>query len=258
MLIDTHAHLADRAFDADLPEVLSRAYASGVKAILSVTESLEDAHKTLRLCLEHPMIRPALGLYPTILDQAQADLMIALIREHQSELAAIGEVGLDYWKVQDEADLTLQREIFARFIDLALELNLPLNVHSRSAGEPAIAMMLERGVRLAQLHAFGGKAASALPAVQAGYYFSCPPSIINSRQKQKLFRWLPLECLLLETDSPVLGPDPQQRNEPANLLIALSGLAEVKDMTLEALQTAIEENQRRLYELRLPSRVKTD
>ena len=81
-----------------------------------------------------------------------------------------------------------------------------------------------------QLHAFDGKASAALPAVEAGYFFSIPPSVVRSRQKQKLVKQLPLTCLLVETDSPVLGPEPGVRNEPANLPLAIRAIAEIKSL----------------------------
>jgi TatD DNase family protein len=116
---------------------------------------------------------------------------------------AIGEVGLDYWVIKNESKKQLQRDIFSSFIDLSREVDLPLNVHSRSAGRHAIALLRERGASRVQLHAFDGKAASALPAVEAGYFFSIPPSVVRSPQKQKLVKRLPLSCLIVETDSPV-------------------------------------------------------
>ncbi|MCK5008743.1 MAG: TatD family hydrolase, partial [Spirochaetales bacterium] len=129
---------------------------------------------------------------------------------HRDRLAGIGEVGLDRWIVKEEADRSVQETIFRRYIDLAIELDVPLNVHSRSSGRQAIATLLDRGALRVQLHAFDGKASTAGPAVEAGYFFSVPPSILRSRQKQKLVRALPLGSLLLESDSPVLGPDPQR------------------------------------------------
>jgi TatD DNase family protein len=156
-------------------------------------------------------------------------------------------VGLDHWKVKEETDREIQREIFARFIDLSLELDLPLNIHSRSAGRDAIALLLERGAKRVQLHAFDGKASTAEPAVEAGFFFSIPPSIVRSRQKQKLVRRLPTRCLLLETDSPVLGPEPGERNEPANVRVALQAVAEIKGIAEEALAETVWENSCRLF-----------
>jgi TatD DNase family protein len=177
------------------------------------------------------------------LDAAQADEIINLIREHRPRLAAIGEVGLDHWKVQDDEGRKLQREIFSRFIDLSLELDLPLNVHSRSAGRAAIELLLAKGARRVLLHAFDGKASAALPAVEAGFFFSIPPSVVRSEQKRKLVKVLPLSAILLETDSPVLGAVAGERNEPANLIIALKAVAEIKGMGEEEVRKVVLLNQ---------------
>jgi TatD DNase family protein len=246
-LVDTHTHLCDASFDADRTEVLERARKAGVAAVIAVSETLADAQRNLELAQNHALLRPAAGLYPTHLNRADAEAMVAFIRKERSKLWAIGEVGLDYWKVKEEAERDIQREIFGNFIDLSLELDLPLNVHSRSAGRHAIALLLERNARRVQLHAFDGKAVTALPAVEAGYFFSIPPSVVRSRQKQKLLKQLPLSCLLVETDSPVLGPSPDERNEPANIVIAIEAIAELKNVNREEVIETVSENTRRLY-----------
>ena len=159
----------------------------------------------------------------------------------------IGEVGLDHWKVESEEDRDLQGEIFALFIDLSLELNLPLNVHSRAAGRKTIELLLERGAKRVQLHAFDGRAAKALPGVEAGFYFSVPPSVVRSAQKQKLVQRLPLSSLLLETDSPVLGAVRDQRNEPANVGVSLEAICQIKELSPGEVVEAIAENTESLY-----------
>jgi TatD DNase family protein len=165
----------------------------------------------------------------------------------------IGEVGLDRWVVRDEAELEVQRVVFGQMIALGRELDLPLNVHSRSAGHHAIEQLLAAGATRVLLHAFDGRAQAAMPAVEAGYFFSVPPSVVRSRQKQKLVRRLPLGCLLVETDSPVLGPAHEERNEPKNARISLEAIAALKELRFEQVQTAVEENTRRLLgELAVP------
>ncbi len=248
-LIDAHAHICDSAFDEDRSLVLARAEAAGIAAIIAVGEDLADAEKNLALARRFPILRPAAGLYPTHLDPAAADEMAAFIRRNRDRLWAIGEVGLDFWVVKEEATRAVQREIFARFIDLALEMDLPLNVHSRSAGRHAVQMLLERGAGRVQLHAFGGKYSVARPAVEAGYYFSIPTSIVRSRQKQKLVSHLPLDRLLVETDSPVLGAERAVRNEPVNLPLAIGAIAEIKQVSEETVCAAVRQNARKLYRL---------
>jgi len=248
-LIDTHAHICDDSFNDDRAQVLARAEAAGVAAIIAVGEDLPDAEKNLALARQYPILRPAAGLYPTFLDPTAADEMASFIRRHRDRLWAVGEVGLDFWAVKQEKDRAVQREIFARFIDLASVLDLPLNVHSRSAGRHAVQMLVERGAARVQLHAFDGKFSTARPAVEAGYYFSIPPSVVRSRQKQKLVYHLPLERLLVETDSPVLGADRSVRNEPANLPLAIGAIAEIKQVSKEAVRAAVGLNAQDLYRL---------
>jgi TatD DNase family protein len=220
----------------------------GVVAVVAVSENVTDIETNLELARQIPeTIRPAAGLFPTILDPTEADAVVALIRANRDRLFAIGEVGLDLWKVQDAAGREVQSEIFRRFIDLSLELDLPLNVHSRAAGRPTIDLLLARGATRVQLHAFDGRAGKALPAVEAGFFFSIPPSVVRSVQKQKLVRRVPLECLLVETDSPVLGPDAETRNEPSNITVAVEAIAEIKQLPVAKVAAVVTENTVRLY-----------
>ena len=252
MLIDTHAHLCDAAFDGDRTEVLERARQAGIGTVVAVAETLAEAERNLELAALYPgMVQPAAGLFPTILDLEQAEKIAAWIHRHQGQLAAIGEVGLDFWKVQEDADREVQKQIFGLFIDLAQEVDLPLNIHSRAAGRQTIEMLLERGASRVQLHAFDGRAAKALPAVEAGYFFSVPPSIVRSAQKQKLIRQLPLTSLLVETDSPVLGPDAAARNEPANAKVSVQAIAEIKSLPHPEVAATVTDNTIRLYGQRL-------
>jgi TatD DNase family protein len=246
-LVDTHAHICDPAFDADRAEMLRRAATAGVGAVIAVGENISDARKNIELSAVHPMIRPAAGLYPTILDRDQARTMCSFIREKRSKLFAIGEVGLDFWIVKEDADKEVQKDIFKAFIALSKELDLPLNIHSRSAGRHAVALLLECGAARVQMHAFDGKASAAQPAVEAGYFFSIPPSVVRSRQKQKLVKSLPLSCILVETDSPVLGPEPNARNEPANVTVSIKTIAELKNVTEEEVMEAVTANTAKLY-----------
>jgi len=246
-LIDAHAHLNAEAFDDDLPAVLAAAESAGVRAILAVSETVAGAQLNLELAGRYPIIRPCAGLHPTVVDLEAAEAMVELIRANRDGLAAIGEVGLDYWIVQEPEQQEIQRQIFRRFIDLSNELELPLNVHSRSAGRHTIAFLREHGAKRVLLHAFDGKASAALAGVELGYYFSIPPSIVRSVQKQKLVRHLPLDRLLLESDAPVLGPEPTARNEPKNVRLACEAIAQIKALPVAEVARVTTENARRLF-----------
>ncbi len=247
-LIDCHAHLGDGVFDGDRSAVIDRAIANGVAAVVVVGETLEDATSNLELAEQYPgFVWPTAGLYPTHLDPEQAERIAQLLRDRRDDFVAIGEVGLDHWVLKEPDQWDEQRRIFETFIALAIELDLPLNVHSRSAGRATLEVLTECGATRVLMHAFDGRAVKARPGVDAGYFFSVPPSIVRSAQKQKLIRQLPLECLVLETDSPVLGPDPETRNEPANVTISLETIARIKDLPIHEVARATTDNARRLF-----------
>ena len=246
-IIDTHTHLYDPVFRNDRSNVLVESREAGIIGIISVSESLKDAEINLKLSEVHPELLPAAGLYPAILDLEQAQQIERFIVNHRALLVAIGEVGLDYWVAKEDEERQIQREIFSRFIDLAYEVDLPLNIHSRSAGREVIDLLLEKQATRVQLHAYDGKASGAMRAVEAGYFFSIPPSIVRSRQKQKLVKKLPLSAILLETDSPVLGPDGNERNVPPNIRTAAEAIAEIKEIAIDAVFEAAMQNTLRLY-----------
>jgi TatD DNase family protein len=246
-IFDTHTHMYAADFDADRAAVIKRARKAGVLRIITVSETLADARNNLTLARSHPELLAAAGLYPTHLKWDAALELHDFVRQHRDELVAIGGVGLDYWMVKDDQGRTIQRQIFKSFVKLSIELDMPLNVHSRSAGRKAVDLLIQNDAKKVQLHAFDGKAGSALLAVEAGYFFSIPPSLIRSRQKQKLVRQLPLSSLLLETDSPVLGPDPGRRNEPGNIITSLDMIAGIKNSSKEEVIEAVYDNTLRLY-----------
>jgi TatD DNase family protein len=247
--IDCHAHLADPVFDADRDLVLERARAAGVAAILCVSETPAEAERVLELAHRYPILKPCAGLYPTHLDLDAEREITAFIRRHRREIVAVGEVGLDHWKIEEATGQALQETIFRRQIRLALELDLPLNVHSRAAGRRAIEVLAEEGATRVLLHAFDARPATAEIGLARGYAFSIPPSIVRSRQKQKLVARLPLTALLLETDSPVLGADPGARNEPAAITAAAAAVAALKEVPIADVVAAATAHARRLFAL---------
>ncbi len=257
-MIDCHAHLGAGEFDGDRAAVIGRARKAGVDRVIVVSEDGADSHKTLDICECFPdVLSPALGLHPDRFGdrheppgEVELEAICTLIREQRQRLVAIGEVGLDYWVTKDETRRAAQRAFLARLASLAAELDLPLNVHCRSAGKVTLEVLREAGARRVLMHAFDGKAGHALAAAEElGYIFSIPPSVVRSRQKQKLVRLLPLEALALESDSPVLGPEPDQRNEPANVAVSLETIAAIKAVDPEEVRLRTTENARRLFRI---------
>lgn len=257
-MIDCHAHLAADAFDPDREAVRRRARAAGVRAVLVVGEDMLDNERVDRVaaepCEDGAALLPCFGLHPDRFadDRApptpdEVDALERLLRERAREVAAIGEVGLDRWYVKGEDRRRAQAELLERLAALSVELELPLNVHSRSAGKYAVELLLASGARRVLMHAFDGKASHAVRAAEQGHVFSIPPSVVRSQQKLKLVRRLPLESLALESDSPVLGPERGVRNEPANLAAARDVIAEAHGVGPERVTEITTANARRLF-----------
>lgn len=255
-LIDCHTHLTHEAFAADRAAVLERAHAAGVGLVAVVGQDLAENRAVLALAAETPLLLPFLGLHPDRFADGAEPLaaeeqaaILALIREHAAHITGIGEVGLDYWVCRDESRREAQREALRALARLAAELDLPLNVHSRSAGHYTLDLLLEAGAPRVLMHAFDGRASHAQRGAEAGYVFSIPPSVVRSEQKQKLIRALPLEALALETDSPVLGPEKGVRNEPANVLLSLRAIAEIKGVDEAEVRERTRAAARRVFNL---------
>ncbi|XP_011675695.2 putative deoxyribonuclease TATDN3 isoform X1 [Strongylocentrotus purpuratus] len=257
--IDCHCHLAADDFKEDIGEVISRAKGNGVEAVLVVAEHYGEFDRIIELSRSFPgFVLPCLGVHPVQglspdmqRSVTESDIVEALpaIEKYADQLVAVGEVGLDFTprNAKTSEDKDIQRLVLSKQIQLAKRLNLPLNVHSRSAGRPTIALLHEQGAEKVLLHAFDGKPSVAMQGIQYGYYFSIPPSIVRSEQKQKLVKQLPLERILLETDSPALAAEKQTRNEPSNIHISCDYIAEVKGVSAETVRQVTRENTLKLF-----------
>ncbi|KAL3049748.1 tatD DNase domain containing 3-like isoform X1 [Trematomus bernacchii] len=257
--VDCHCHISSKDFDKDLEEVVESSKQAGLLAILAVAEHAGEFEKIIELSQRFPgFIFPCLGVHPVqeVSPEQQRgaslqdlDAALPLIEKYKDQLVAIGEVGLDFTPrfVRGETDKDVQRKVLIRQAQIAKELDLPLNVHSRSAGRPTIQLLRELGVEKALLHAFDGKPSVAMEGVKAGYFFSIPPSIIRSEQKQKLVKQLPLENICLETDSPALGPEKQVRNEPRNVVVSAEFISRVKGVSLQTVMDVTTQNALRLF-----------
>jgi len=252
-LVDVHAHLCAPEFAKDLPAVLDTAAAAGVTRILAVGETLEDARRNLELADRFPMVRPCAGLYPTVLDEAAAEGMLAFIRQHRDRLVAIGEVGLDYhynWSPPET-----QRDVFRRQIRVARSLGLPLIIHQREAEKDLIEILdQEKASEVGGiLHSFTAGRETALAAIERGFLisFSGILTFKNAESLREVARELPPDKILLETDCPYLAPVPHRgkRNEPAFVRETAATLAGLKGTTVREVEEATDENFRRFFGL---------
>jgi TatD DNase family protein len=251
-LIDTHCHLMEREFDLDRASVIKRAEKNSIAMITSaITPS--EYESTVRLANTHPSIHATLGLDPLL--YSESNEAIDLIQKYKRDIIAIGEVGLDFYLERNQTQRMLQQKIFKEMIKLSTKLQLPIQIHSRSAGRKALEVLESCDANKVHMHAFDGKASLArMASTDRGYYFSIPTSVVRSPQKQKLVKAVDIEHILLETDSPVLGPEKQSRNVPSNLPIALKEVATILNRSEEEIRDITLENTLRLYKKINPNR----
>ncbi|KAF6025286.1 TATDN3 [Bugula neritina] len=261
MMIDCHSHLADAAFLEDVDEVIAKAKAAGVARAVVLPEAFFQFQDVMSLHERHrDFVLPGLGLHPvqmggsgnfdrSVLLSDYTEEVTEAILTNQDKLYCIGECGLDFtpYYIKSPDDKLEQKEILRNQAKLASHLNLPLNVHSRSAGKHVIDTLEEAGARKVLLHAFDAKVSTALKGVELGYYFSIPPSVVRSPQKQKLVKSIPLTHLVLETDSPALGPEKHGRNEPVNINVSCDFIAEAKGISREEVIQMTTENAQKLF-----------
>ena len=229
MLTDVHCHLTAPELEGKLRDIIRDSLNSGLKIIVTSGLGYDDCLKALRIS-DYRLVFPSLGVAPYQLEGYEK--VLDLIEKERNRIAAVGEVGLDYWRGEREK-WEMQKNVFKEFIELAKTLDLPIVVHSRSAGKYAIEILLKHRVDRVIMHAFDGKAVYASEAADKGFMFSIPPSIARSPQKQKLVKKLPLENLLLESDAPVLAPNPGEVNYPKNVRISAEWISRLKKVPLE-------------------------
>ncbi|XP_040920691.1 putative deoxyribonuclease tatdn3 [Toxotes jaculatrix] len=257
--VDCHCHISACEFEEDLEDVIQRTREAGVKTLVAVTEEVTEFNRVLQLQERYPdLVAPCFGIHPLqggggpeprSVTPQDLDAALPLFYKHREHLVAIGEIGLDFtpWCAPTQQDRDDQMTVFIKQLNVAKELDLPVNVHSRSAAKVTIETMREQGISRALLHNFAGKPSVALEGVKAGYHFSFPPAVCRNQQRDKLIRQVPLEHICLETDSPALGLNQHVRNEPANIILSCQYIADVKGLSPQTVQLVTAQNAYRLF-----------
>jgi TatD DNase family protein len=258
-LIDTHLHLDEEAFRPDREEVIARALAAGVETMITIGISAPTSRAAVELAQTHPPLFAAVAIQPNYVSQAApGDWEVIEELATRPKVVAVGETGLDrYW---DHAPFDLQVEFFDKHLELARRLNLPFIVHCREAEQDVVAQLRRaaaagpiRGV----MHSFCGDAQTAAACVELGMFISFAGMVTFKKNDalRSVAAEVPLDRLLVETDSPYLAPTPfrGKRNEPAFVRNTAETLAAVRKLSLEELAQVTTDNARRLFGLQPPA-----
>ena len=247
---DAHAHCAAIA-DSDLPLMLERARLNGVGAIINTATNLVTAQRVLEQHALHSQLLPAIGISPfdvLALNSGWETALQALA--HDSRTVAIGEIGIDTTNPRYPA-LSVQRPVFEFQLALARACNLPAVIHSRGAEAQALAMCIDCGINRAVFHCYTGSRAVLSDIVDKGYFVSFSGIItFGQNAVAELVRYVPLESVLVETDSPYLAPVPLRGkpNEPANAALVAGQVAALRGCTTAVLSLQLQKNFAALFQ----------
>ena len=250
-MIDSHCHLDHEPLVDNIKDVLSRCKKEGINKVLTISTTLSGFPKILEIVDKDEMIFGTFGIHPheTDTDQLSKDEIIKKIKSND-KIIGVGETGLDFY--YNNSDKYKQIESFKNHINAALDLDIPLIVHSRNAELETYEILKNSHNSLKILmHCFTGSLPFAIKLMEFNTYFSASGIITfkNSTDLQNTFKELPLERLLIETDSPFLAPEPMRgkKNEPSFVRYTLKKLSELKDIDTEELDKITTYNFNRLF-----------
>ncbi len=257
-LIDTHAHLDNGRFAADLPQVIEAAKTAGVNHILTIGCDLASSKASVELAATYAEIYAAVGIHPHAAREATDEVMVALkALARQDKVMAIGEMGLDYYR--DHCPHDIQQTAFRRQIALAVELDLPIIVHDREAHQDVLRILQEEQAQRVGgvLHCFSGDLAMAQACIELGFYISFPGTLTYPANQalRDVAEAISTDHLLLETDCPYLAPQPLRgkRNEPAFVRYTAEELARIKGLSLKDIARTTCLNAFRLFGIGAPN-----
>lgn len=256
MLIDTHAHLNDEKFMEDQEEVIKRARESSLEYIMNIGYDKDTILSTIELINKYDFIYGAIGFHPNNAHE-MTDEDLAWIEElvaKHDKIRAIGEIGLDYY--WDFAPIDVQKEVFRKQIRLAKKLNLPIIIHDRDAHKDICDILKEEGAKDIGgiMHSFSGSLEMAQECMEMNFYisFSGPVTFKNAKKPKGIAQEIPLERILIETDSPYLTPEPfrGKRNEPAYVRYVANTIAELRGISIEQLENTTTDNAKQIFNLK--------
>ena len=254
MIFESHAHYDDEVFDEDREALLSSFAEHGIGTVINIGASMSGSEATVKLTEQYPFLYGAVGVHPSEVEELDEDSFERLrtLCGHE-RIVAVGETGLDYH--YPEPAVALQKEWFARQLTRAREVKLPVIIHSREAAKDTLDIMqaLRAGEIGGVVHCFSYAKEMAREYLHMDFYFGIGGVITfkNAKKLKEAVEYIPIDKILLETDSPYLSPEPHrgERNSSLNLPYVAKEIAAIKGLTYEEVVERTEENARRLFGL---------
>lgn len=260
-LFDSHAHYNDEKFEQDREETIDAIYRSGVTKLINAGYSLESSIKALEIAKKYNWIYTISGISPNDIPETmeewkkQLQSLNAFLQQEIStkKIVAIGEIGLDYYWNKENADL--QRTVFKDQITLANQLNLPIVIHTREAVMDTLAILKEKEVvKKGVFHCCPLNRELVKEALKLGFYisFAGPVTFKNAKNADEIIGMVPLDRMLIETDSPYLAPEPHRgtRNDSRNVKYIAEKIANVKQLSVEEIAEVTYQNACNVFEIK--------
>ncbi len=249
-LFDAHTHIDMRHFKNDRQKVIQRAKENGLVGMVTCSINPGSFRRTLGIIKKHRgYVHHSAGTGVSLLTLEDAKKTIELTRKYASQIVAVGEVGLDYHWIKDSAGRKAQEPLFLMFIELAMELNLPIVIHSRKAEFEATEFLERYYQGDVLMHCYDGPPDVTKRISDNGWYITLPANFSRYRNRVKAAEMMPLDQIMLETDGPYLSPD-EGRNEPAKIIHGCESLARILDMDEDIVAETTTRNAMMFYDLK--------
>jgi len=233
-MIDVHCHLEQSDYDSDRDQVIEECKKK-MKAIITCCAHPKYFDLTLQLVEKYKgFVFCTIGIHPEYIrriNESDKDNFLELIKQNREKICSIGETGLDYFEVKEAEWQTKQRELFIELINFAKELKKPLVIHARNAYDEVIRILEQANAKQVLMHMFGDNHL-VKRVIENGWWVSMNTIVLRSKKHKKVVRDMPLEKLMLETDSPWLGLE-GKRNNPTSIKIVAEKIAEIKKLSFE-------------------------
>lgn len=261
-LFDSHAHYNDEKFDEDREELIQKIYDSGVTRLINAGYSLQSSKYALEIAKNYDWMYTISGISPNDIPEEKSNLEDQLNEleefinkeSNTNKIVAIGEIGLDYYWEKDEDKRKLQRYAFIKQIELANKCDLPIVIHTREAVMDTLQILKENKVeKKGVFHCCPLNRELVKEALKLGFYISFAGTVTfkNSKNANEIIEMVPLDKILIETDSPYLSPEPHRgkRNDSRNVKYIAEKIAEVKQLSLDEVAKCTYENANRIFEI---------